>query len=132
MNLGVKIKELRNKKGYTQEELADLLGIKKVSVQKYENGSIVNIKFDTIEKLASIFEVAPSHLMGWDKFDKEFDVSQIKDDVKIFEIVQNRCGYVGVELIKIFDNLNDEGKRRILFYAEDICDNSKYKKQRYN
>lgn len=132
LNLGVRIKELRNKNGFTQEELAEKLGVKKVSIQKYENGSIVNLKFDTIKKLADIFEVNPSFLVGWDKFDKELNVTQIKEEVKIYEEIQNRYGYVGVELAKVFDDLNEEGKRKVLFYAEDIVENPKYKSDTYN
>ena len=36
MNTGYKIKELRIKKGLTQQELGDLLGIQKAAVNKYE------------------------------------------------------------------------------------------------
>lgn len=127
MQIGERIKQLRNKANLTQEELANLLGLKKVSIQKYENGGITNIKSETLEKLGEIFEVSPAYIMGWDKFDN-IDTTQIKEDVQILEIIKEYCGYVGIELYQIFDKLNEEGKRKILFYAEDIIEISKYKK----
>ena len=60
-----RIKECRLKYGFTQEELADKLGLKKSAIAKYENGRVENIKRTTIEEMANIFECNPSYLMGW-------------------------------------------------------------------
>ncbi|WP_050698866.1 helix-turn-helix domain-containing protein [Anaeromassilibacillus senegalensis] len=67
MEVGQRIKALRTSRGLTQEELGRLLGVKKAAVQKYENGSVENLKRATIAKLAEIFEVTPSYLMGWEE-----------------------------------------------------------------
>lgn len=125
--IGERIKQLRKEAGITQEELANSLGLKKVSIQKYENGGIVNLKTETLEKLGEVFNVSPSYIMGWDKFDN-IDTTQIKEDVEILEVIKELCGYVGVELYQIFDKLNEEGRRKILFYAEDIAQIPKYKR----
>ena len=63
MSTGSKIKELREKRGMTQEELAGLLGLKKAAVNKYETGRVVNLKRSTILKLCQIFDVMPQDLM---------------------------------------------------------------------
>ena len=42
LSTGFVIKRARQKKGFTQEELADLLGVSKSTVQKYENGYVKN------------------------------------------------------------------------------------------
>lgn len=125
MLVGERIKELRKGLNLTQEELANLLGVKKVSVQKYENGGI-NPKTETLEKLGEIFNVSPSYIMGWDKFD-HIDTEPIKQELKHIEFVKEFYGFTGVELAHLFKELNDEGRRRLLFYAEDIVDNPKYK-----
>lgn len=57
MNTGKIIKELRNKKGLTQDELGEVLGIKKSAVQKYESGSVTNLKLDTLLTLCNYFNV---------------------------------------------------------------------------
>ena len=71
MNTGNRIKVLRLSKGLTQEELGLMLGVKKAAVQKYENGSVENMKRNTILKMAQIFEVTPNYLIGWNQSDKE-------------------------------------------------------------
>jgi transcriptional regulator with XRE-family HTH domain len=60
-----RIKSQRLKSGYTLAEVADLLGVKEPTVQRYESGEIKNIKHETITKLASIFHTTPAYLMGW-------------------------------------------------------------------
>ena len=64
MNTGYKIKELRIKKGLTQQELGDLLGIQKAAVNKYETGRVINLKHSTIKRLCEIFDVTPQELLG--------------------------------------------------------------------
>lgn len=123
---GERIKHLRKSVNMTQSELGDLLGVQKSSIQKYENGSVVNLKTDTVEAMAKIFNVTPGYILGWDEFDKEIDVESLSNDVSFLEEVHKRFGYMGVELCELCSKLNDEGKRKIIFYAEDILGNSRY------
>ncbi len=58
------IKKLRKDKHLTQEQLGEMIGVQKSAIAKYERGEIINLKRDTIEKLAKIFEVRPSYIMG--------------------------------------------------------------------
>ena len=67
LSLSENIKAGRKKVGLTQEELANKLGVKKQTVQKYESGIITNIPSDNIEKMAVIFETTPADLMGWNE-----------------------------------------------------------------
>lgn len=73
----VKLREARKKKGYTQEELATLLGLKAQAVFKYESG-IVFPPYDKFEKLLEIFECKPSDLLEEKDIVSEF---QEKADV---------------------------------------------------
>lgn len=66
MNMGDRIKELRKAKGYTQEELANILGLKDSAIAKYENGRVENIKRSIIAKMADVLECSPTYLMGFD------------------------------------------------------------------
>ena len=53
----------------TLEQVADYIGVKKSTLQRYESGVISNIPSEKIEKLASCFDVSPAVLMGWDVID---------------------------------------------------------------
>lgn len=63
MDMGERIKELRTKKGVTQEELGKVIGVTKATIMKYEKGMVENLKRSSIEKLANYLDVTPSYLM---------------------------------------------------------------------
>ena len=70
-NIGERILSLRLKFNITQEELAKKLNIKRQTIHKYENNIIKNIKYETIVKLAKIFNTTPEYLLGLDDNDNE-------------------------------------------------------------
>lgn len=120
MDVGKRIRILRTSCNMTQEELGEKLGVKKAAIQKYESGSIVNLKTETIERIAAIFDVTPSYIMGWDEFDKKYNLTEIKQDIKMIDIFIEYFGNNGFELFKCLSNLNNNGIRKIIYYAEDI------------
>lgn len=63
--LNERIKQQRIKHGFTLRDIAEMLGVQRAAINKYENGQIKNIKSETVEKLATIFNCSPSYLMGW-------------------------------------------------------------------
>lgn len=66
MNIGDRIKRLRETKGISQTELAKKVHSSKQTIYKYENGIVSNIPSDKIEAIAAILETTPSYLMGWE------------------------------------------------------------------
>lgn len=66
MDLKKNIKKYRLAKKMTLDELAEKIGIKKSTLQRYESGVITNIPSDKIEKMAEVFGIKPSILMGWE------------------------------------------------------------------
>lgn len=58
-----RLKELRNEKGLTLDEIAELTGIKRGTFSNYENG-ITEPKLEVWQKLASFFEVPVPYLTG--------------------------------------------------------------------
>lgn len=63
MEIGQKIKDARIKKGLTQEELGNIVGLQKSAIAKYENGRVVNIKRSTLQKLAAALDLRGSDLI---------------------------------------------------------------------
>lgn len=62
IEIGHRIKTAREKKGMTQEELGNILGLNKSSIQRYETGKIQKIKLPILENIAFILDVNPSWL----------------------------------------------------------------------
>jgi transcriptional regulator with XRE-family HTH domain len=115
MNIGERIKARRNEIGLTLKEVAEKLGVKDATVQRYESGSIKNMKYETIASLAEILNVPPSWLLGWDD-DKPTD--------------NNNCTNSEEEtkLLLMFRNLNEDGKDAALEYIKYLTTLAKYKK----
>lgn len=61
-----RLKQLRQKKGLTQQEIAELLGVKRNTYSDWENGK-TEPNFETLLKLADLFEVSLDWLFGRDK-----------------------------------------------------------------
>jgi len=61
--LGIKIKELRKKCGYTQDKLSELADIDYKYLQRLEGKTPPAIRIDTIEKIARALKVEPSDLL---------------------------------------------------------------------
>ena len=72
MDIGDKIKQLREEKGMTLEELGNKVGVGKSTVRKWETGMIENMRRDKIKKVADALNVTPDYLMGWSEQPHEF------------------------------------------------------------
>lgn len=97
MKMGDIIKQLRLERGLTQEELGEIVGVKKAAVQKWESGMTKNLKRSTIKKLSDYFGVTPSYLMGMrnennNKLKGEYIVKEeateyVSSGIKMFPII---------------------------------------------
>ncbi len=67
MKLHERIKERRTALGMTLLDVANALGVKEATVQRYESGEIKNPKHATVLEMAKIFGCTPSYLMGWEE-----------------------------------------------------------------
>lgn len=57
------LNELREKKGITQQQLADTLNLSKNAISHYEKG--INMpNLDTVQRIADIFDVSVDYLLG--------------------------------------------------------------------
>ena len=65
--LSVKIRQLRLENNMTLEQVADIVGVGKSTVRKWETGMIANMKRDKIGLLAKALSTTPAYLMGWDE-----------------------------------------------------------------
>lgn len=75
-----RIKTLRQQKGLTLEQVAEVVGVGKSTVRKWETGLIANMRRDKIADLAKALGTTPAYLMGWkvEEPKKEKDPSEPK------------------------------------------------------
>lgn len=63
--IGLRIRTLRKRKGYNQQELADILGKSLRTVQKYESGEI-EVSIAVANQLAEALDTTPTFLFGYE------------------------------------------------------------------
>lgn len=61
----VRLKKRRDELDLTLAQIADQVGVTEATVQRWESGSIKNLKHERIGKLAEALHVTPAYLMGW-------------------------------------------------------------------
>lgn len=103
--LNDRIKQRRLQLGFTLLFVAEQLGVKEATVQRYESGEIKNIKHETVVSLAEILRCSPAYLMGWQESPLLSSLSVQED-----------------KMLNIFRSLNNDGQRKLLERAEELCD----------
>lgn len=80
----MQLKALRLNRGFTQSELAKLLGISPSAVRMYETGQR-SPDYDTLKRIASLFNVSTDYLLGYDS--KHAIIPELtKDEEKFLSI----------------------------------------------
>ena len=68
-----RLKELRKEKGFTQDDLAELLEVTKSTIHNWEK-DVFSIKSDRLKKLCEIFDVDVPYLLGYNTVKNETDI----------------------------------------------------------
>ena len=89
MLVGRRIKEQRIKKGLSQQELGELIGVTKVSICGYESGTRLP-SLEIFESLAEIFDTTTDYLLGREVLVKNENNRKVigkisQDDLKLIE-----------------------------------------------
>ena len=113
---GTRIKELRLIAGMSQEELGRRVGVQRAAINKYEKGTVTNIPIQTIEKLAQVFDVSPTYLVGWDYS----NTNPLAVEVKVLQGVKQFYGKEAVDLLEGFVSVNNVGRKRIQAYVDEV------------
>ena len=112
MDVGTRIKEERERKGWTQEELASRCGYgHKSSISKVEAaGDKVSSK--KVKRIAEALGVSVGKLMGWDE-----TYSKAKQlFIENYEaLVQSKDSYFSSEEEELFEELHSRTEMRMLF-----------------
>jgi len=75
-SIGVNIRTLRHQHGWSQEDVADRLGISIPAFSKIETG-VTDINLSRLEQIANVFEVNVVYLLSMDANDVEHEPSHL-------------------------------------------------------
>lgn len=101
MDLTNQLKELRKNRKINQKELAEIVGVDRTAVGKWENGN----NYPTVEvldKLATFFGVTTDYLLGRD------------------ELPASKQNAMDFKLLEEFNLLNDFGKREAIKRVSEL------------
>ena len=108
-----RIKSRRLALSLTLADVAEQLGVKEATAQRYESGAIKNISHETICKLSGILKCTPSFLMGWEE-----ETPAATPDLDSPE----------QKLLAAFALLNELGQEEALKRVEELAELPKYRK----
>lgn len=108
MSFGSRLKERRESLGLKQGELGKLLGITGSAIGNYENG-VSSPKADILYRVFDVLQCDANYLFQDEMSNSTEETSAIEKD-----------------LLDRFNELNDEGKTKLIDYADDLVKSGKY------
>lgn len=113
MSFASRLRQAREQSGFTQQDLAEKLGITKSAVGNYENG-VSSPKWDVLLRIFDVLQVEPNFLYQ-DSFSSELSGA--------VQLTPRQSA-----LLSSFDQLNEEGQTKAVEYVEDLVLTGRYKK----
>lgn len=109
MIIGSRIRDERQKRGLTQEELGKLIGVSKVAISHYERGE-EQPKVEKLSKLVEILNLTPNYILGHDidavlESEESYVFKISKAELEILKQLRNHQ--------KLYKKLCDEPKRMV-------------------
>ena len=124
--LGEKLKELREKKGYKQTDVADLVPVSPSGYRGWESGTTIP-DTRTLAKLCEIFEVSADYLLFGKEEEKktegvyELEIYKEEDRVAVVGIL-NKNGYATCMVSRL---KNPGGKAKKYLVLARHCENGR-------
>lgn len=113
MSFSSRLRQAREQAGFTQQDLAEKLGITKSAVGNYENG-VSSPKWDVLLRIFDVLQVEPNFLYQ-DSFSSELSGA--------VQLTPRQSA-----LLSSFEQLNEEGQTKAVEYVEDLVLTGRYKK----
>lgn len=107
-----RLRELREKKQVSQDDVSKFLGVERTTYTSYESGRSRPVR--VLNKLAEYYSVSVDYLLGLadSPLPKEVNINTLSDTEK--------------QLIFDFRSLNNKGKEKIIQYVADIIELPSY------
>ena len=113
---GKRLKELRKEAHMTQQQLGDSVGVTKVSICCYENGTRTPT-LDTLIDLANSLSTSLTYLLGADNFavaeeDKTCTINLAKDEIELLKELRMHA--------KLYEKLVEDPKRTMDYFEQKL------------
>lgn len=108
-----RLNQLMTEKNISQNKLAEMTGITQSSISDWANGKY-KPRQDKVYLLSEALKVSPAYLLGYAD-NKNLDQNTTKND--------------NSKIDSLYNQLNDEGKEKVITYTQDLVDSGKYAKK---
>lgn len=123
-SIGEKLKQLRLQRKLTLEEVGKAINASKQTLSKYEKNIVTNIPFNKIERLAEMYNVTPTYLMGWEEQNNVLSerIRERREQLNISqEELAQKLGYKSRSTItRIESGENDIPQSKIKAFADAL------------
>lgn len=123
MDIGKKIKMLREQRGMTQSELAKHIKSTKQTIFKYEAGIVTNIPMDKLVTIARVLDCSPAYLLGWENNNFGVNNGIIGNHNHSNVIYSESSGEIETELISLCKKMSIQQKNKLLTFAYSLIEN---------
>lgn len=117
--VGERIKARRKELGMNADRLAELIGVERSTVFRYEKGDIEKLSGDVLGPICQVLNISPAYLMGWEENPAPAATS--------FPFGAALSAPPRLASLTVaFSQLNDEGQEKVVDYANDLIDTGRY------
>lgn len=95
--------------GLTLEDIAQATDVTRATVQRWESGSISNVRYDKLAKLADVLQVTPAFLMGVKEPGEKEKTAEDMELEEYLEYLKNRS-----EMRMLFSVSKDATKEDVM------------------
>ena len=111
-----RLKELRKKNKFTQQQLGKMIGVTKVSICCYENGTRTPT-LDTLIDITNCLNVELPYLLGVEHFaiaeeDSNYSINLAKDEIELLKELRMHT--------KLYEKLIEDPKRTMDYFEKRI------------
>lgn len=120
MSLGDKIRDARKRKNYTQEELANMVGVKKNTITGYEK-NVREPDVEMLKKLIQALDIPSSELLEIPAYD---EVESLYSDHESIDALatENKISQSDREIIKGLIRLDEARRNTVLNMIRGLMD----------
>ena len=126
MEIGERIKKLREEKNLTHEQIAKSIKSTKQAIFKYENGVVTNIPMDKLIIIAKVLGRSPAYILGWENENSGVNNGIIgnQNNHNVISLDSKKIIHpIDSAILTICESLNEKQKGEVLAFATQLLSN---------